>query len=315
MRLHASVIVRRRSTLDSSFLGRRGVGRGHPTRLTSRLMRGVHDRTFAFSGRTSLQRANVQRARVNPRSGTRTTQRKAETEPFAAQAQVPAVGVVTPCGEPISVTYLRLPPNAPHTARTFTVLPTTEHLDSEERCTTTLGRGGPCPYVAFHKMYCGSRHHVLRPLSRSISRRHHHGTRAALPANDDFQWFPRFFNLVEQHALLSAALRKLDAAEPRASRKRRRDFLASRHRPTTQDQQRTHCAGVLEDSFLPGDLYHFEEVRHQPCFFSSSSSRATASRLGGSPLLTAESRAIMTVSFDASGKCACQPGMTRRTRF
>lgn len=46
MRLHASVIARRRSTLDSSFLGRRGVGRGHPTLLTSRLMREVHDRTF-----------------------------------------------------------------------------------------------------------------------------------------------------------------------------------------------------------------------------------------------------------------------------
>lgn len=40
MRLRVSAIVRRRSTLDSSFLGRQGVGRGHPTRLTSRLMRG-----------------------------------------------------------------------------------------------------------------------------------------------------------------------------------------------------------------------------------------------------------------------------------
>jgi len=164
-------------------------------------------------------------------------------------------------------------------------------------------------------MYCGSRHVLRRLSSRSISRRHHHhGTRAALPADDDFQWFPRFFNLVEQHAFLSAALRKLDAAEPRASRKRRRDFLASRHRPTL-DQQRTHCAGVLEDSFLPGDLYHFEEVRHRLSFFFLLRPWRLQPTWRGSPLLTAESRAIMTVSFDASGKCACQPGMTRKTRF
>jgi hypothetical protein len=75
-------------------------------------------------------------------------------------------------------------------------------------------------------------------------------------AADDFLWFPRFFDAMEQHALLSAALRKLDATEPRASRKRRRNFLAA-HR---QDQPREHTR-VLECAFLPDEWYHFEEVR------------------------------------------------------
>ena len=204
-----------------------------------------------------MQCANVQRARVNARSGTRTTQRKIGNGAFCHTS---ASTRGRRCN-PLLATYhtsvcLR---HAAYRAH-ISVPSYNRHLDSEERCTNHVGLGGPCHTFAFHKMYCGSRH-VLHRLSRSISRRHHHGTRAALPAGDDFQWFPRFFNLVEQHALLSAALRKLDAAEPRASRKRRRDFLASRHRPTL-DQQRTHCAGVLEDYFLPGDLYHFEEVRH-----------------------------------------------------
>ncbi|KAH9997246.1 hypothetical protein BJV77DRAFT_915027, partial [Russula vinacea] len=76
-----------------------------------------------------------------------------------------------------------------------------------------------------------------------------------------FLCFPRFFDLVEQHALLSAALRKLDAAEPRASRRRRRDFLAS-HRQESQDHhQWKDIIGdlVVENAFLPDELYHFEE--------------------------------------------------------
>ena len=60
MQHHASVIVRRRSTLDSSFPGRQGVGHGHPTRLTSCLMREVHDRNLRFPGINELQRADVQ---------------------------------------------------------------------------------------------------------------------------------------------------------------------------------------------------------------------------------------------------------------
>ena len=105
------------------------------------------------------------------------------------------------------------------------------------------------------QMHCSPpRHRDALRLSRSASRLR--GPRAAFPV-DDFQWFPRFFNLVEQHALLSAALRKLDAAEPRASRKRRRDFLA----PNRQQDQPKLTPDVLENAFLPDDLYHFEEVR------------------------------------------------------
>ncbi|KAI0256735.1 hypothetical protein BJV78DRAFT_1077582, partial [Lactifluus subvellereus] len=73
----------------------------------------------------------------------------------------------------------------------------------------------------------------------------------ALPA--DFLWFPRFFDLAEQHALLSAALRKLDAVEPRASRKRRRDFLGSHTRGQARD------TGDPKDAFFPDEIYHFEK--------------------------------------------------------
>lgn len=83
----------------------------------------------------------------------------------------------------------------------------------------------------------------------SILRRY--STHPALPA--DFLWFPRFFNPTEQHALLSAALRKLDAAEPRTARKRRRNFLAS------HQQGRPRDTGDLNDVFLPDEIYHFEE--------------------------------------------------------
>lgn len=92
---------------------------------------------------------------------------------------------------------------------------------------------------------------VIR-LCSTVSRRY--STLPAFPT-DDFLWYPHFFDHVEQHALLSAALRKLDAVEPRASRKRRRDFLAARR----QDQPKD--IGDLKNVFLPDDLYHFEEVR------------------------------------------------------
>ena len=148
MRLHASVIVRRRSTLDSSFLGRRGVGRGHPTRLTSRLMRGVHDRTFAFSGRTSLQCANVQRARVNARSGTRTTQRKIGNGAFCHTS---ASTRGRRCN-PLLATYhtsvcLRRAAYRAH----ISVPSYNRHLDSEEWCTNHAGPGGPCHTLLFTK--------------------------------------------------------------------------------------------------------------------------------------------------------------------
>lgn len=131
-------------------------------------------------------------------------------------------------------------------------------LPHRHRCTT------PPPQfcIVSPQMQC-SHLRVIR-LCTTASRRYSSSTttRPTLPA-DDFLCFPRFFDLVEQHALLSAALRKLDAAEPRASRRRRRDFLAS-HRQESQDHhQWKDIIGdlVVENAFLPDELYHFEEVR------------------------------------------------------
>jgi hypothetical protein len=140
-------------------------------------------------------------------------------------------------------------------------------------------------------MQCSISPIVIR-LSSTVSRRY--STLAPFPT-DDFLWYPHFFDRVEQHALLSAALRKLDAVEPRASRKRRRDFLAARQ------QDRSKDIGDLKNAFLPDDLYHFEEVR------------SWRLRPIAGIRLTAGSRVIMTALFDASGKCVYPPGMTRKT--
>jgi hypothetical protein len=91
-------------------------------------------------------------------------------------------------------------------------------------------------------------------LCSTTSRRYNTLQVPALPA-DDFLWYPHFFDQAEQRTLLSAALRKLDSVEPRASRKRRRDFLASRRQDQSKDIE------DLRNTFLPDDLYHFEEVR------------------------------------------------------
>jgi hypothetical protein len=144
--------------------------------------------------------------------------------------------------------YLRLPPTR-RISRSFGPITSTSGAQPLDRSSTP-------------QMHCGPRH-ALR-LSRSLPRHHVSGLRAAFSSpTDDFRWFPRFFDPVEQHTLLSAALRKLDAVEPRASRKRRRDFLASQQR---QDPPK-RTAGVLENAFLPDDLYRFEEVRHFSLLF------------------------------------------------
>ena len=141
---------------------------------------------------------------------------------------------------------------------------------------------------------------VIR-FCRTASRRHYHsGAPPAQPTDGDFQWFPRFFDLAEQHALLSAALRKLDAAEPRASRKRRRDFLASRRLDHRNRERQPSDIELLENTLLPDEWYHFEEVRSWRLRSSAGSH------------LTADGRAITTASFDASGKCVYPLGMTRR---
>ena len=102
-------------------------------------------------------------------------------------------------------------------------------------------------------MQCSCRPIRVLRLYNSATRHHSNLPGPAFPS--DFLWFPRFFDLAEQHALLSAALRKLDAVEPRASRKRRRDFLASHTRGQPRD------TGDPKDAFFPDEIYHFEEVR------------------------------------------------------
>ncbi|KAI0273661.1 hypothetical protein BC834DRAFT_220743 [Gloeopeniophorella convolvens] len=78
----------------------------------------------------------------------------------------------------------------------------------------------------------------------------HYGSSPTLPS--DFLWFPHFFDWAEQRVLLSAALQKLDASEPRIMRKRRREFLASQPRPARDTDK-------LTDAFLPDELYDFQE--------------------------------------------------------
>jgi hypothetical protein len=145
-------------------------------------------------------------------------------------------------------------------------------------------------FASCPQMQCSTFSPIIR-LCSTVSRRY--STLPAFPT-DDFLWYPRFFDRVEQHALLSAALRKLDAVEPRASRKRRRDFLAARRQDEPKD------IGDLKDAFLPDELYHFEEVR------------SWRLRPIAGIRLTAGSRVIMMALFDASGKCVYPPGMTRK---
>src|SRR5712671_7849498 len=111
---------------------------------------------------------------------------------------------------------------------------------------------------------CYYRRPIRSPLRLSSSALASRRSTSLLPASPahDFLFFPRFFDLEEQHALLAAALRNLDAAEPRASRKRRRDFLASESRQQDRDRDdEPRDSGVPKSAFLPDELYHFEEVR------------------------------------------------------
>ncbi|EPS93684.1 hypothetical protein FOMPIDRAFT_130573 [Fomitopsis schrenkii] len=69
-----------------------------------------------------------------------------------------------------------------------------------------------------------------------------------ISTTSDFQWFPDFFSLSEQHALLTAALRKLDAADSRQLRRRRKEYALNAPRDD---------GSSLE--FLPDELYDFQE--------------------------------------------------------
>ena len=75
--------------------------------------------------------------------------------------------------------------------------------------------------------------------------------RAALPP--DFQWYPDFFSLSEQRALLAAALRKLDATESRQARRRRKEYTLKAPNDSRESS--------VQSPFLPDELYDFQEVR------------------------------------------------------
>jgi hypothetical protein len=127
---------------------------------------------------------------------------------------------------------------------------------TSESVRVTIRRRRSCSTPSI--MQCRGYRPILCLCHPTTRRRHSTLPKAALPA--DFLWFPRFFDLSEQHALLSAALRKLDAVEPTAPRRHRRNYLASR----TRVQQQPREVRDPKDVFLPDDIYHFEEVRHLP---------------------------------------------------
>lgn len=87
--------------------------------------------------------------------------------------------------------------------------------------------------------------HVLTGSTRA-----QRAARAVLPP--DFQWFPDFFSLSEQRALLTAALRKLDASESRQLRRRHKEYALN----APKDDESS-----VQSLFLPDELYDFQEVR------------------------------------------------------
>jgi len=84
----------------------------------------------------------------------------------------------------------------------------------------------------------------------------------------DFSFWPYYFSMKEQETLLAASLYKLDAAEARQSRRKRKDYWSSR---ATQPRD---SLGPLAELFAPDDMYEFQEacirLFHVPCTFSYS---------------------------------------------
>ena len=88
------------------------------------------------------------------------------------------------------------------------------------------------------------------PSRRAFSTSSPRAVAQRLPPN--FQWFPDFFSPAEQRALLTAALRKLDATESRAYRRKRREYAPK------------DAGSPVQSLFLPDEFYDFQEVR-MPC--------------------------------------------------
>lgn len=108
------------------------------------------------------------------------------------------------------------------------------------------------------KLACNLRHanSVSIIYSRHISttaRRLQQATRLGLPA--DLQYFPDFFSIREQRALLDVALRKLDISERRSFRLRRKELMRTRPTSGTTDDRVS-----VQSLFLPDEYYDFQEV-------------------------------------------------------
>ncbi|KAH9930052.1 uncharacterized protein B0H18DRAFT_873629 [Fomitopsis serialis] len=107
------------------------------------------------------------------------------------------------------------------------------------------------------KLACNLRHanSVSIIYSRHISttaRRLQQATRLGLPA--DLQYFPDFFSIREQRALLDVALRKLDISERRSFRLRRKELMRTRPTSGTTDDRVS-----VQSLFLPDEYYDFQE--------------------------------------------------------
>ncbi|KAK7693678.1 hypothetical protein QCA50_003248 [Cerrena zonata] len=68
----------------------------------------------------------------------------------------------------------------------------------------------------------------------------------------DFSFIPNLFSESEQKILISSSLQKLDSAERREFRRRRKEYFKQR---STDDASSSH----LNDLFLPDNFYSFEE--------------------------------------------------------
>lgn len=87
----------------------------------------------------------------------------------------------------------------------------------------------------------------LKSTSRALS------TVTPSQFHGDFVLHPGVFSLSEQKVLLSASLEKLDRAESRQFRKRRKQFFESLPSPPL-------AASSVEELFLPDEYYDFQMV-------------------------------------------------------
>ncbi|KZT11293.1 uncharacterized protein LAESUDRAFT_720508 [Laetiporus sulphureus 93-53] len=88
---------------------------------------------------------------------------------------------------------------------------------------------------------------LIRPALRSLTSQSQFAGHSFSP---DFTYYPGFFSLPEQRILLAAALQKLDSAEPRSFRRRRKDLPPKKPLSEISD---------IREMFLADEYYNFEE--------------------------------------------------------